>query len=174
EYRAVRHAEIHNRRQVMGGVMQSKTITVAESAIKFRPQAEIFTAKAASVRTGHQRQRPAYANGIAKFPRLRFEVLFSNQVFRDVPSLNVAGKNQLQLGLALLFAAVISLQEIGAAIVPYNFKHGFIGAVDVFKFKIKHRIDPVFPQQGTKTVLQPKAGEERAFVRGRLAIEVQL
>src|SRR5207302_5756342 len=81
EYWSVRHAEVNYWRQIMRGVMQSKAVAVTQSAIKFRTHAEIFTAEAASVGTGQQRQRTAYANGIAKFPGLCFQVLFGNQVF---------------------------------------------------------------------------------------------
>src|SRR5205807_1259575 len=119
-----------------------------------------FAAEAAWVGTGHQRQRTAHAYRVTELPGFASEVFLRDQVFREVPALCITGKNQLEFGFALLFATVVPFQKIRNAVMAYYLEQRLVGAVDVFKFKIEHRVDPVFAQQRAEAVLKPEPGEQ--------------
>ncbi len=159
----------------MGGVAQSEAVAVAQSAVHFRAENKILTAEIAAFRGRFKGQRPACRQSVAKFPRLIRQVLFGDDIFGKIPAFGVAGKNQLQLDFALVFASrfTIRVREVRFPIVTNHFLQGLVRSVDVFELGVYHRINPVLVLQHAKPVFPFKSRVHRAVMKRSLCVEVK-
>src|SRR5712692_6222998 len=99
-----------------------------------------------------------------------------DDVFGDVPALEIAGQNQLGLDFSL---AVVPSQDIGQGMVGFDvmaheLQHGLVGGVDVFELDVQDRVNPVLVHQGPETVFPAEARENGAVAVGCLAVEIKL
>src|SRR5712692_3679080 len=79
--------------QVMRGAREGKVVGVAQTTVELHPGTKVFRAKAALFRACGKRKRPAHAHSVAKLPRLIAQILFSDEVFGDIPPAKVTGEN---------------------------------------------------------------------------------
>ena len=116
------------------------------------------------------------ADGIAELPWLVAEILFGDEVLRDVPGFEVRGEDQLEFGFVLVLAAgfAVGFGEVGLAVVADDFKEGFVGAGDAFVLDVEDGVDEVFAHQGAEAVFEAEAGEDGGILGGGLAVEIEL
>ena len=123
--------------------MQAKAVTITETAVHFSAPGEALAAEGAGFRRGGGGQGAASAYGVAELPGCVDKVLFSEEVFRDVPAFEVPGENQFEFSLSFLLVAAVSTEEIGTVVVAYDLEQSFVCAVDVGEFEVEDGIDPV-------------------------------
>src|SRR3981081_3823798 len=114
--------------------MQAKAVAISEASIHFGAQSEVLAAEGAGFGGGSGGQGAAAAYGVTELPGAAGKILFSDEVFGDVPAFEVAGEDQFEFDLALLVVAVVTTQEIGAAVVPHDVQQSFVGSVDIGEF----------------------------------------
>src|ERR1700758_3439552 len=114
----------------MRSIMQSELIAITQAAIHFESGDEILRTNSASFCGGLQRQGTAGAERVAKFPWLMGKVLGGQRVLREVPALEGAGNNELELHLVddFLPGYGIRREKIRLHIVPFAFLQNLVGA----------------------------------------------
>src|SRR5437588_10777419 len=137
---------------------------------------EILRTQIATVRPGGERKWPANSRSIAKFKRCVPYVLFRDEVFGDRPPFEVAAQDQLgfELSLFLVPGIAAGCRDIVFPVVANHFQQSLVGAADVFKLHIEHRVDPVLAWQHAKAVLDSVSREKRGLACRGLAIQVKL
>ena len=148
----------------MRGVFQPEGVPVTQSTEKLHSGMEVFAAEIAGYRGSFQPEGAVEPEGIAEFPGFVGEILFGDEVFRNVPAFEIAGKDKLRLDFALPFQARLTIgrSEVFLGVVTYDFLQTLVGPVDVFELDVEHGIDPMFSHVRPKAVLPAPAGEERA------------
>src|SRR5437016_1226578 len=154
---------------------ESELVTGAQPTIELGACSEVFAAKSAGCRRRGQRQRPAHAGGVAEFPGDVRQVFLADKILGDVPSLVIAGQDQLCFYLTQLLRAGLPVRrgEIIDRIVVNYLQECFVGAVDILKLHVQHGINPVVTGQGAKAVFPAEAREEGAVPPSALAIQVE-
>src|ERR1700737_4885370 len=138
----------------------------SKPSIQFHSSLKVFRAQLAVFWPGRRSKGPAHAYGIAEFKRRMPNVLFGNKVLRDGPPADMAAEDQFCFELPFFFLPVncVLAGQIVFAVVPDYLQQAAIGSIDVFKFHIEDRIDPVFSCEYTETVLPAEARKQRAVV----------
>ena len=164
------------RRDVVRGVAQGEGGGVAEAAVGFSAGDELLRAEGAGAAAGSAAQGAGGADGVAELPWLVAQILFGDEVFGDVPVLDVGGEDELEFGLVLVLAAGVAVGsgQVGLAVVADDFEDGLVGAGDVFVLDVEDRVDDVVAHERADAVLDAEAGKDGRILRGGLAIEIEL
>src|ERR1700682_354712 len=129
-----------HRASIVRCVGEAKAIAISQAAVHFRSEGKVLAAKDTPSRACGQGKSATCAQRIAELPGAAGEILFRNDIFRNVPSLEITGQNELELDLALFLAAIVAPEEIRTAVVSYNFEQRLIRTIDVFELEVKHRV----------------------------------
>src|SRR5437870_1986389 len=138
---------------------------LAETAVRFDTCREILATEAADVRRRRESKRPARAECVAEFPRGTGKIFLGNEVSGDVPSVVIAGKNQLRLDLPLLLQPRLGIRrsQVHPRIKADELAQRFVRSAGVRELDVQHWIDRMFFHQEANAVLDPVAGEERTL-----------
>src|ERR1700693_233003 len=85
---------------VVRGLVSSKAVAVAESAVHLNSGLKLFAAESAVVSAGRKLQRTAHSPGISELPEIVGKVFLRDDVFADIPPPVIAAENQFQLQFA--------------------------------------------------------------------------
>jgi hypothetical protein len=91
--RAARNIPCDHRSYVVGGFGEADAVPLSQATIHFRAQGEVLAAEFAGPGGGGKSQRAAGTQSIPKLPGAIAQILLGNDVFRNVPALEVAGEN---------------------------------------------------------------------------------
>src|SRR5262249_33947078 len=96
-----RNIECDRGAEILRGLSPAKAVAIAEAAIHFHAAGEMFAAEPAVAASRFQGQWAARADGVAELPRLVLQILFSDEVFGEIPAADIARENQFGFDRAL-------------------------------------------------------------------------
>src|SRR5713226_3281181 len=157
-------------------MVEAKTVPVTQAAIHLNSRDKVLRAESAALRGSLQSERTAGPEGIPEFPRGIRKVLGSEGILREVPALECAGQDELQLDFMKVFLAGFRVrnEEVRFHVVAFAFFEDLVRAVLVFILDIKDGIDEVLALQRPEAILPAETREHGAVVEGGLAFQVQL
>src|SRR5262249_52415862 len=147
-----------------------------ETAIHLHADLNILRTEVAPFGSRCECEWTANANGVPELEWRMFDVLLSDEVLGNSPSLEVAAKNEFRFKLPFLLESRLSVwhSKIIVAVVIDDFKQAAVSPVDVLELEIQHGIDPMLTRQKPEAVLPPIARKQRALSTRGLAVKVQL
>src|SRR5262249_25042868 len=83
----IREVPGEGRSQIMRGMPKREMVYVAKASVEFESHSEVLRTERALLRGSGQGQRAACGHGISEFPGASSEILFRDEVFRDIPAL---------------------------------------------------------------------------------------
>jgi hypothetical protein len=134
--RAPRNIPGEDGAEIVRSIGQAKAMNLAKAAIHFGTEREVFAAKIAGLSADGQSESAAGAEGVAKLPRLASKIFLGNEIFGNIPCLEIAGEDELEFGLALFFAAIVAGEKVFASVVADDFEQSLVGRVDIFELEI--------------------------------------
>src|SRR5271165_359722 len=90
-----------NRCHVLRCPMESEMLGGPHAAIELDTRLEVLAAEDALIRRGQKREWTADGRGVAKLPRISRQVLLGNIVSGDIPAVEIARQNQLEVQFSI-------------------------------------------------------------------------
>src|SRR5579859_5339008 len=147
----------------MGGILEAKSLGASRSAKHFGAGNKVLAAKVAIGSGGDCTQGPRNPEGVSELNAFVVaKVLFGDKVFRDVPVMHIAGKNQFGFELMGADMTAFGIRHIELGSVSGRLFLDAAGLINIFVFKIKNRIDAVLASQRAEAVFQPPACKHSA------------
>ena len=153
-------------------VAEAEGPSITKASVHLGAGCELFQAEDAGLAARNGAKGAGRSQRVAEFPWLVPQVLFRDEVFGDVPGLQIGRKDQLEFPFMLMLLARlgVGIGEIRLAVVTDDFEEGFVGPGGVFILHIEDGVDPVLAHQGAEAVFKPKTGEDSRILPSRLAI----
>jgi hypothetical protein len=152
--------------------LEAEVLGVAQSTVHFEARDEVLSTPRAVLGRSREGQRPAEPPRVAELPRFAGQILYGDDVLGDVPTLERAREDELELefSLALFPADRDRLRMVGFDVVADDFLEHFVGTVDVFVFDVQDRVDRVLVPERAEAVLPAKPGEQRPLIERVLRV----
>src|ERR1700741_878403 len=119
---------------VLRGVPQRQRPCIAQAAVSFDSGYELFRTEGTGPATGSCAQWTRRSDRITELPRGVAQIFLGDEVFRNVPGLEVQGEDQpcLSFMLMLLPGLGVGLRKVGLPVMCHHFEQRLVGAGDVF------------------------------------------